>query len=269
MVKNEQLFNPILKNLVTVPNLTVITIPMIVLGTYGLYDIFTNFEYIKLIYLMLGYFYVNVIGVTAGLHRYFSHKSFKVGKWRERLMLSAAVLSGQGSPVWWVALHRGYHHSGSDTLKDPHSPIYGFWHSILLWMFRIKPDAISFRYAVDMLRNKEVVWVSTHYTKLWVLFNLVLVLISFKFWLFFAITASFITLVTYNLTNCLNHIPSLGYTNYETRDNSMNVPWIWPLVLGECWHNNHHGRAGNCHFKQKWWEFDPSGFFINHFFKDK
>jgi stearoyl-CoA desaturase (delta-9 desaturase) len=56
-----------------------------------------------------------------------------------------------------------------------------------------------------------------------------------------------------------------GYSNFNTRDNSKNVLWIWPLVLGECWHNNHHGRPGNYHFGIKWWELDPAGVFIRVF----
>ncbi len=265
----DTLFNPIIKNLKEVPNLSIITIPTILLGLYAIFSLITNFTLLHFLYFVIGYFVVNVVGVTAGLHRYFSHNTFKVSVWKERILLFAAVLSGQGSPIWWTALHRGYHHRGSDTTRDPHSPIHGFWHSFIWWMFRIKPDAIQFRYAVDLLRNKEVVWVSSHYTKLWILINAILILISWEFFLYFSMMASFVTLVTYNLTNSLNHYPSLGYTNFATRDNSTNVPWIFPLVLGECWHNNHHARPGASHFGSdvsgKWWEFDPSGSFIKLF----
>lgn len=264
-----ELFNPIIKNLREVPNLSIITIPTILLGLYASASLVTSFTWLHLLYFIMGYFFINVIGVTAGLHRYFSHKTFRISKGKERILLFAAVLSGQGSPVWWTALHRGYHHRGSDTLKDPHSPIYGFWHSFIWWMFRIKPDAIQFRYAVDLLRNKDVVWVSTHYTKLWLASNIILLLISWEFFLYFSILGSFVTLVTYNLTNSLNHYKKLGYTNFDTRDNSMNVPWLFPLVLGECWHNNHHARPGASHFGSavsgNWWEFDPSGQFIKIF----
>jgi stearoyl-CoA desaturase (delta-9 desaturase) len=55
---------------------------------------------------------------------------------------------------------------------------------------------------------------------------------------------------------------SLGYKNFQTKDNSVNVPWIWPLVLGECWHNNHHGKPGAWYFGERWWELDPSALFI-------
>jgi stearoyl-CoA desaturase (delta-9 desaturase) len=99
--------------------------------------------------------------------------------------------------------------------------------------------------------------------------NFILLLISWEFFLYFSMLGSFVTLVTYNLTNSLNHYKKLGYTNFPTRDNSTNVPWLFPLVLGECWHNNHHARPGSSHFGSvvsgKWWEFDPSGTFIKIF----
>lgn len=262
------MFNPITKNLKEIPDLLLVTIPMIALGVYGIIDLLLNYENLKLLYILLGYFCINIIGVTAGLHRYFSHRSFKAGKWKERLMLYFATLAGQGSPMWWVSLHRGYHHKSADTEKDPHSPIHGKIHSLILWMFRINPESISFKYSIDLLRNKDVIWFCKHYTKIWIISNLIFLLISWKLFLFFSMVPALITLVTYNLTNCLNHLKGLGYTNFETKENSQNVPWLFPLVLGECWHNNHHGKPGASHFGRKWWEFDPAGTFIK-IFRDK
>jgi stearoyl-CoA desaturase (delta-9 desaturase) len=259
------MFNPILKNLKEVPNLLLILTPTLLLGMWACYDIVANYEHIKLIYFLLGYFVINIIGVTAGLHRYFSHRSFKASKWKERFMLWAAVIAGQGSPVWWVALHRGYHHRCSDTKLDHHSPIHGFWHSFILWMYRIRPEAVNFKYAIDCLRNPDVVWFSTHYNKVWVVSNLIFLIISWEFFLYFSIMAAFVTLVTYNITNSLNHTPGFGYTNFDTKDNSMNVWWLWPFVFGETWHNNHHAKPGRSYLGIKWWELDPAGTFIKMF----
>lgn len=262
------MFLPITTNLKNNKSLLMITIPIILLGMYGIFDLVTNFTYTKLLLIALGYFVFNVVGVTAGLHRYFSHKSYKVSGWKETVLLYAAVLSGQGSPIWWAALHRGYHHRNSDKVTDPHSPVHGFWHSTFLWIFKIDTESISFRYVVDLLRNKKVLWFSTHYNKIFLISNLLFLLIGgWQFFIFFSMTACFITLVAYNITNSLTHIRSLGYINFETKDQSVNVPWLWPIVLGECWHNNHHARPGNIYYGQKWWELDPSGLFI-HLFKD-
>lgn len=260
------MFLPITTNLKTNKSLLTVTIPIILFGIYGLFDLIEKFSYTNIVLFTLGYFVINVIGVTAGLHRYFSHKSYKVGPIKECILLYASVLSGQGSPIWWASLHRGYHHRNSDKVTDPHSPIHGFWHSTFLWIFKINTEAVSFRYVVDLLRNQRVVWFSTHYNKIFLTSNLLFLLIGgWNFFLYFSMLPCFITLVAYNLTNSLTHMKNLGYTNFETKDRSTNVPWLWPIVLGECWHNNHHARPGNSYFGQKWWELDPSGLFIKVF----
>ena len=93
--------------------------------------------------------------------------------------------------------------------------------------------------------------------------NTVIALISFDFWIWFVIVPSFITFHSYSLTNCLNHFRFMGYQNYESKDNSVNSPWLFPFVLGECWHNNHHGDAKNYSTKYKPWEIDPLAWLIN------
>ncbi len=98
------MFNPILKNLRENPNLLTITIPIIIIGLFASYTLFTDFTWHKLLLVSLGYVFINMIGVTAGLHRYFSHKSFKASRWKEIVMLYASNLSGQGSPVVYAIL---------------------------------------------------------------------------------------------------------------------------------------------------------------------
>ena len=49
-------------------------------------------------YLGLGYFCFMVLGITAGYHRYVSHRSFETYKPIEYILLFFAGLAGQGSP---------------------------------------------------------------------------------------------------------------------------------------------------------------------------
>ncbi|XP_070675254.1 palmitoyl-monogalactosyldiacylglycerol delta-7 desaturase, chloroplastic-like isoform X2 [Malus domestica] len=73
------------------------------------------------------------LGVTLSFHRNLAHKSFRLPKWLEYLFAYIAVLSLQGSPIEWVSSHR-YHHQYTDTQKDVHSPIQGFWYSHIGWI---------------------------------------------------------------------------------------------------------------------------------------
>jgi len=73
----------------------------------------------------------------------------------------------------------------------------------------------------------------------------------------------FITLHCFLMQTCLTHIPALGYKNYNTKDNSINSPWLFPFILGEAWHNNHHGDAKNPNYGgRNWWELDPTYWII-------
>src|SRR5829696_4195756 len=51
--------------------------------------------------------------VTAGYHRYFSHRSFKTSRWFQLVLALGATLTLQKGPLWWAAHHR-IHHKLSD-----------------------------------------------------------------------------------------------------------------------------------------------------------
>jgi stearoyl-CoA desaturase (delta-9 desaturase) len=53
-----------------------------------------------------------------------------------------------------------------------------------------------------------------------------------------------------------------GYRNFEVKDKSTNNIFMWPLILGDAWHNNHHANAKNYNTQHKFWELDPVAWFI-------
>ena len=239
-------------------------IPVQIFGIYALYILFTNnVSYWWLLGTVLGYICIMILGVSACYHRMLSHKSFSVNSLTKKIMLWFSALSCQGSPIFWVTIHRGYHHRYSDTEKDPHSPIHGFWHSYVLWMFKLKEGEHSVKYVVDLLKDKDVVFFHKYYNQIIWISHLGIALINFNFWIFAIMLPAFLTLHSFALQTSLNHSKVYGYKNYETKDDSVNVIWLWPLILGEAWHNNHHGEAGEANFGGRhWWELDPAYFFI-------
>ena len=84
--------------------------------------------------LMLGLYLLRMFAVTAGYHRYFSHRSYRLGRIQQFLLAYAAQTSAQKGVLWWAAHHRD-HHRYSDTDKDIHSPVtQGFWWSHVGWV---------------------------------------------------------------------------------------------------------------------------------------
>ena len=78
---------------------------------------FTGFSWVALVALMVTYF-VRVFALTAGFHRYFSHRSFKTSRWFQFVLAWVGTSSAQLGPMWWAANHR-HHHQHSD--KEPTS----------------------------------------------------------------------------------------------------------------------------------------------------
>ena len=231
------------------------------LGVYALYCIFAGASptwwWIATI---IGYVCIKMLGVSAGYHRLFSHAAFKVNTLTKRILLWFGVLAGQGSPVFWIGIHRGYHHRYADREGDAHSPRDGFWHSYILWMF--KRDHMQIRSVVDLLRDPDMVFAHKHYIKILWITNLIVAMISIDLWLYLLALPMFITLHSFLIQTSVTHLPKAGYRNYNVRDDSVNIPWLFPIILGECWHNNHHGEGRNPNYGRKWWELDPTFWLI-------
>lgn len=228
------------------------------------YICLTGWSWMYLITAICGWAMLDGVGNNLTLHRFLSHKSWTPHKWAEPLLLWAATMVGEGSPLWWAALHRGHHHKVSDiTGKDIHTPIgNGWWHSYMGWQFGITQNSVSFRYAVDLLRDKRVTFIHEHYNKIiyatlivsWILFGL-------AFTIPFFIFGSLMSLHADGLVNTFGHVPEAGYQNSQNKDYSTNVWALGYFHWGSGWHNNHHKEASSFDFgtsvSGRWHEFDP------------
>lgn len=251
----------LVKNTFHFTNLWGSIIPMQFIGVYAIYSIIAGHAPTWWwIATVIGYVCIKMLGVSAGYHRLFSHKGFSVNPLTKRILLWFGTLAGQGSPLFWIGIHRGYHHRYADREGDAHSPRDGFWHSYILWMF--KRDTMSIRSVVDLLQDPDMVFAHKHYIKILWITNLLVALISVDLWIYLLALPAFITLHSFLIQTSMTHIPHFGYRNYNVKDNSVNVPWLFPVILGEAWHNNHHGDGRNPNYGRRWWEIDPTFWLI-------
>ncbi len=89
---------------------------------------------------LVGSYTLRMFAVTAGYHRYFSHRSFKLNRFWQFVLAFLAQTSGQKGVLWWAAHHRD-HHLHSDREADLHSPVHeGFWWSHLGWILSDEYD---------------------------------------------------------------------------------------------------------------------------------
>ena len=57
--------------------------------------------------------------ITAGYHRYFSHRAYKLNRVMQFVMAYGGATAAQKGPLWWASHHRN-HHRYSDTDLDLH-----------------------------------------------------------------------------------------------------------------------------------------------------
>src|SRR5690606_11138528 len=85
------------------------------------------------LWLGLGLYVARMFFITAGYHRYFAHRGYKLGRGMQLLMAVGGASAVQKGPLWWAGNHR-LHHRFSDTERDLHSPRHGFWWSHVGWI---------------------------------------------------------------------------------------------------------------------------------------
>ena len=108
-------------------------------------------------------YYIRMVGVTAGYHRYFSHRSYKTGRVFQFLLACLAMTSAQKGVLWWAAHHR-HHHRHSDRQRDLHSPAQqGFWYSHVGWILNPSSTATQFHLVKDLARYPELMWLNRFY----------------------------------------------------------------------------------------------------------
>lgn len=206
------------------------------------------------------FFYLyNIVGISITLHRYYSHKSFEfsssVVKWISTLF---SIFSLRGSPIGWTYVHR-LHHPYADTEKDPHSP-----HNLGLKLF-FQKDVESHSSKMNMfmvkdLMSKEHLFINKYYFLIVLIWAAGLAIISPSLLYFAWILPIAIVQLSQSAFNYFAH--TSGYRNKESKDKSTNNVFLWPFILGDAWHNNHHTNAGSFTTKEKSWEIDPAAWII-------
>src|SRR5262249_40078571 len=112
---------------------------------------------------LTGSYFLRMFGVTAGYHRYFSHRSYKMGRAMQFAMAVLAQTSAQKSVLWWAAHHRS-HHRLSDTNQDIHSPLtQGFWWAHCGWIISNQHDQFDPALLPDFARFPELRWLHKYH----------------------------------------------------------------------------------------------------------
>lgn len=201
--------------------------------------------------------YAQIVGVNAGLHRYFAHRSYKTSPAKERVLLWSSVLTGVGSPGIWCPVHR-MHHAHSDTELDPHCPLRDG--PLNTWFTNWKPVPLGKRYFKKLNTTPDMRFLNRHYFKVVAALWLALAAVE-PLWAVFWVSLPAVYCL--HATVSVAVLPHyMGVRKYETRDSSRNSILCSLLSLGEGWHNTHHAYPGRWNTSERWWELDPPAWII-------
>jgi stearoyl-CoA desaturase (delta-9 desaturase) len=187
--------------------------------------------------LLFSLYLLTGLGITFGYHRLLTHRSFETGPVLKAIALILGSMAVQGRAIDWAANHLK-HHAHSDEEGDPHSPLEGFFHAHIGWLFSA-PPADRERYCGRLLSDPLIVAIDRTFL-LWVALGLAIP---------FAIAGwegllwgGFVRIVVVNhITWSVNSVCHLfGDRPFAIKDQSGNNWVLGVLAFGEGWHHNHH-----------------------------
>jgi stearoyl-CoA desaturase (delta-9 desaturase) len=209
--------------------------------------------------LLIAFNVIGGLGVTVGFHRMLTHRSFQPHPIVKFIFLVFGSMAVEGPALQWAAIHIK-HHAHADRDGDPHSPVEGFWHAHMGWMFK-STDADPNTYCRNLVRDPMVVFVSRTFF-LWVILSLAIPF-AIGGWTGLLWGGLVRIFFTHHITWSVNSVcHTFGKREFETRDQSRNEWIVGLLGLGEGWHNNHHAFPRSAFHGLHWWQFDLSGYVI-------
>ncbi|KAL7847802.1 hypothetical protein AOLI_G00225200 [Acnodon oligacanthus] len=218
-------------------------------------------------------FMITALGVTAGAHRLWSHRSYKA-KLPLRIFLAAAnSMAFQNDIFEWSRDHRA-HHKYSETDADPHNAKRGFFFAHIGWLFlRKHNDVIEKGKRLDLsdlLADPVVVFQRRHYkTSVVVMCFLLPTLVPWYFWgeciwnsyFLAAILRYTISLNVAWLVNSAAHM--YGNQPYDRNINPRENSFVSFGAIGEGYHNYHHTFPFDYAASELGLRFNPTTCFID------
>lgn len=210
-------------------------------------------------------FFVTGLSITAGYHRYYSHRTYRTNSFVEAILLFFGSMAAQSSALRWSYEHR-LHHAHVDTDDDPYSIKKGFWHAHWLWMIPkhlpINPKVVS-----DLINNKLVAFQHKYILLLIIGTNALMTI--FLGWIFNDYFGAFVftcLVRLFALHHCTWFINSLAHTwgdkPFCKELSAVDNYFLSILTFGEGYHNFHHTFANDYRNGIRWYHFDPTKWLI-------
>jgi stearoyl-CoA desaturase (delta-9 desaturase) len=206
--------------------------------------------------------HLSCLGVTAGAHRLWAHKSYHAHPVLESLLLILQSSAVQMPVLSWCRTHR-LHHRYTDGELDPHNINRGFWFAHMGWLLT-KPtppvqEALAQVNLDDLLRNAALVRQRRYF--LYYALGYGIVLPWWCAWvsgesllLSYLLLVVLRLLVVYHITWGINSVAhTFGTQPYSQVTQARQNTYLAFLSGGEGWHNYHHAYPGDYRANEGTW----------------
>ncbi|MBT4059428.1 MAG: acyl-CoA desaturase [Euryarchaeota archaeon] len=268
MVNSEVIKKPIKINWINTLFLTI----TLVLAVFG--SIWHGFTYgITWVEFAIFFFWYFACGlsITVGYHRLFSHRSHQAIL---PLRISYALFGAgafQNSILEWSSDHRR-HHKETDKEGDPYNASRGFWWSHFFWIMVDEEDGVVDYSNVPDLQKDWVVRIQHRFIfTIGFLIGMVApAIIGYIIGGIPTAIGGFVwgglvrTVFVHHGTFLINSAAHVwGKQSYTTDNSSKDSLWLAFFTFGEGYHNFHHAFQADYRNGFKWWQWDPSKWWIS------
>ena len=210
----------------------------------------------------------NELAITCGYHRLFAHGTYEAHPALRLVYLLFGAMALQNSALIWSAGHRVHHRYIDDPERDPYCARRGFWFSHIGWMLRNYPSGEpDFSTVRDLQNDPLVMWQHRHYLPIALGMNFGVPLLLG--WASGDVLGTLLLagvlrlVVSHHLTFCINSLAHIiGTQPYTDENTARDNAAVALLTFGEGYHNFHHMFAHDYRNGVRWWQWDPSKWFI-------
>ncbi len=213
------------------------------------------------------------IGITAGYHRYYAHRTYDCAGFLKAYYLLFGAAAAQNSVLNWSSDHR-YHHRFVDTDADPYNVKRGGLWAHVGWIFykNTENDEVRYKNVPDLLKDRWILWQHRWYIAILAVVSFGLPaavgLLEGRPW-GGLLWGGFIRVVlVHHTTFFINSLAHLyGSQTYSLDNTARDSWWLGPLSFGEGYHSFHHKFQFDYRNGVRWYHFDIAKWMIHAFSK--
>ncbi|XP_060573447.1 stearoyl-CoA desaturase-like isoform X2 [Ruditapes philippinarum] len=249
----------------------VIMVSLHLAGIYGVYLIpkakISTLVWAYILYLCGG------LGITAGAHRLWAHRSYKAELPMRILLAIFNSLAFQNDVIEWARDHR-VHHKFSETDADPHNAKRGFFFAHVGWLLVRKHPDVKRKGKLldisDLLKDPVLRFQRRFYLPSVILMCFLMpTIVPAYCWGESLVNAYFICatlryIITLNFTWLVNSLAHMwGMRPYDVRINPAENAFVALVSAGEGFHNYHHTFPHDYSTSEFGWRLNFTKFFID------